>query len=215
MTATIGPDDIDIHESPRPQLLRAVSGLKPVDRGTHVMLDEVGVRSAQRLAVGDIAGITWLALWPAELKVQAQYLYGERLARPMLSAARAAGWEVSPVPQLAFWNAPPALRLYIAPPIDAIEYARRWEDGDLQWVGAYSASEIRRSVWPWLKERGYVRGDDDQVLDEWLQRCLQRRPAFLRPGLRLRRRCDPSETTEALHHAVNVVLAAADEPQFS
>src|SRR4051812_42443971 len=99
MTAAIGPDDVSIYESPRPQLLRALSGLRPVGGGTHVMLDEIGVRSTQRLVAGDIAGDTWLGLWPAELKVQAEYLYGRRLSTPMISAARAAGWDVSPAPQ--------------------------------------------------------------------------------------------------------------------
>lgn len=46
MSAAIGPADASIGDSPRPQVLRAISGLEPVARGTHVMLDEVGVRSA-------------------------------------------------------------------------------------------------------------------------------------------------------------------------
>src|SRR5207302_4283544 len=122
-------------------------------------------------------------------KEQAVYLYGRRLGRPMISAALSRGWTAAAAPQLAFRNSQPALRIYMAPEIDPLEYARRWEDSDLDWVGAHSRAGVVRNLWPWLKSRGYVNDEDDAVLDEWLSSCLGKRDAFLRPGLRLRRRC--------------------------
>lgn len=38
--ATIGADDLDITASPRPDVLRAISGLDPVEKGSHVLLVE-------------------------------------------------------------------------------------------------------------------------------------------------------------------------------
>ena len=214
MAATIGPGDLDIYESPRPSLLREISGLLPVEKGSHVLLE--GVRSTQRLAVGDVGGdvggAIWLALWPAELKEQAVYLYRRRLARPMISTALSQGWTAAAAPQLAFRNSQAALRLYMAPQIDPLEYARRWEDSDLGWVGAHSRADVRRSVWPWLKSRGYVSDEDDRVLEQWLTSCLGRRDAFLRPGLRLKRRCGSQESPAELRREINAILAAAKEP---
>lgn len=212
MAATIGADDLDITESPRPDVLYAISGIDPVEKGTHVLLEPHGVQSTHRLAGGDPGGTLQLALWPAELKTQATYLYGQRLARPMIGAARAHGWTAEPSPHLAFRNSQPALRLYMAPKLDAAEYARRWEDGDLERVGAHSRSEVRGSLWPWLKNRGYATDSDDQVLEDWLSRCLGDRPALMRPGLRLKRACRSGETAEALRAEINAILAAAGEP---
>lgn len=210
MAATIGPDDLAIYESPRPSLLREISGLPPAEKGSHVLLE--GVRSTQRLAAGDVGGTAWLALWPAELKEQALYLYGRRLARPMISTAQSQGWTTAAAPQLAFRNSQAVLRLYMAPQIDPLEYARRWEDSDLSWVGAHSRADVRRSVWPWLKSRGYVADEDDSVLEEWLASCLGRRDAFLRPGLRLTRRWTAHDSPARLRGEINAILAAAKEP---
>ena len=108
-----------------------------------MMLDGLGVQSMQRLAIGDVGGNVVVALWPAELKEQATYLYGQRLGRPMIAAACELGWTAKPSPHLAFRNASPPLRLYMAPPLDAAEYARRWEEGDLEQVGAHSRADVR------------------------------------------------------------------------
>jgi hypothetical protein len=189
MTATIGPDDFDLTASPRPDLLRAVTGLEPVPAQTHVLLADYGVNSCQRLAAGDAGGRVTFGLWPAELKEQAKHLYGRRLGRPMISAARAHGWSAAPSPHLAFWNAAPIVRLYMSPSLDAADYARRWEDEDLEWVGAYAPAEVRSTLWPWLKRRGYADVEDDSTLETWLTTRLKKRLAFVRPGLRLKRQC--------------------------
>src|SRR5437870_726503 len=128
VAATIGPNDPGYPWPPRAELLRQISGIEPVPAGTHVMLEVYGVRSTQRLALGDVGGRLIVALWPAELKEQAKYLYAARLARPMIEQARSLEWTVDPAPQLAFRNSAPGQRLYMAPAIDAAAYARRWED---------------------------------------------------------------------------------------
>jgi hypothetical protein len=74
MAVTIGPNDVDLYESPLPDLLRRATGIAPVEAGGHVLLDERGVQSAQRLGVGDVGGNVGVALWPAELKEQARYV---------------------------------------------------------------------------------------------------------------------------------------------
>lgn len=215
MAATIGADDLDITESPRPDVLYAISGIDPVEKGTHVLLEPHGVRSVHRLAAGDPGGTIWLALWPAELKTQATYLYGHRLARPMIEAARAHGWTAEPSPHLAFRNSQPALRLYMAPTIDASEYARRWEEGDLERVGAHSRDSVRKTLWPWLKSRGYASDEDDGVMETWLLRCLGKRDALMRPGLRLKRECGSGATAGELRREVDAILDAAGEPALS
>lgn len=221
VAASIGPNDIAVHQSPLPELLREVTGIATVESGTHTMLDDCGVRSTQRLAIGDVGGQVVAALWPAELKEQAVFLYGRRLGRTMIAAARSRGWSAEPSPHLAFRNSAAQVRLYMTPRLDAAEYARRWEEEDLRHVGAYDCAEVRRRLWPWLKSRGYANDSDNDVLDEWLSTRLGNRPAFLRPGLRLKRRWptepDASPRTGSALAAeiradVDAILAAADEP---
>ena len=73
-----------------------------------------------------------LGLWPAELKPQAQYAYKLGRARRMIAKARELGWTALPAPHIAFHNAGPPQRLYMAPALDAVEYARRWEGSGLR-----------------------------------------------------------------------------------
>jgi hypothetical protein len=221
MAATIGPNDVDLYESPLPDLLYRATGIAPVEAGGHVILADLGVQSAQRLGIGDVGGNVVVGLWPAELKEQAKYLYGQRLGRPMVAAARKRGWTVEPSPHLAFRNASPTLRLYMAPHLDASEYANRWEEGDLERVGAHSRADVVRDLWPWFKSRGYATDSDDRVLEEWLEARLGNRPALLRPGLRLKRTwpgnvlASPGEASalaEEIRSDVDAILGAAQEP---
>jgi len=220
MAATIGPNNVNLYESPLPDLLYRATGITPVESGGHVVLADRGVKSTQRLGIGDVGGNVVAGLWPAELKEQAKYLYGQRLGRPMIAAARERGWTVEPSPHLAFRNASPPLRLYMAPHLDAAEYARRWEEGDLERVGAHAREDVRSELWPWLKGRGYATDGDDRVLEEWLGTRLGNRPALLRPGLRLKRvwpgsaLASPdgaSALAEEIRGDVEAILGAAHE----
>ena len=50
-------DGVGDFDSPRPTLLRKVTGIEPELAGVHVLLDEhAGVRSIQRLALAEVGG---------------------------------------------------------------------------------------------------------------------------------------------------------------
>jgi hypothetical protein len=219
VSAQIGADDLELFQGPQPDLLEEISGIRPEPGGLHVLLDQLGVRSTQRLALSGFGGGYVVALWPAELKEQAKYLYGRRLAKAMVREALERGWLAEGAPQLAFRSSPAAQRLYMKPTVEALEYAGRWENGDLVQVGQYEATEVRRVLWPWLKERGYVEDRDDPMLEGFLSEQLGNRPAFFRPGLRLRGRWQ-AEAVRAggpalvaqIRADVNAILTAANEP---
>lgn len=219
MTATIGPGDIDLYESPRPALLRLIAGTEPEAAGTHVMLDSFGVRSAQRLALRDIGGGVVVAFWPAELKPQAEYLYSGGRGESMVAAALERGWDVWAVPQLAFFNSAASRRLYMSPEIDPAAYARRWSGADARWIGQHAREEVRPVVWPWLKERGYASDADNWVVERFIT-ILGRRPAHLRAAMRFHRRWDRDdllglsehEVARVVREDVNAVFRAAGEP---
>jgi hypothetical protein len=220
MPARIGHDP-PLFKTPHPDLLREITGITPEPDGAHVRLDP-GVRSTQRLALDDVGGSLVAGLWWAELKPQARYLYAGGRARALLAAAGALGWCATPNPHLAFYTAHPQQRLYLEARVDVDEYARRWEREDGQWIGQYSGPEVRRTLWPWLKQRGYATAADDEVLDRFLV-LLGRRGAHLRPGLRLVRTWDPAsqralvgsdELAAAVRRAVNGVLVAPGEPEL-
>lgn len=216
----MGADDIDEFATPRQLLLLEVSGITPEEPAGHVMLEPFGVKSTQRLALADIGGTLIAGLWPAELKTQAENLYGSGRATPMIEAARERGWTVEASPHIGFYNSGPAQRLYMQVDIDAAEYARRWEKGDLAYVRQYAPDEVRATLWPWLKDRGYASDQDDGTLDAFMSRTLKRRPAHLRPGLRMKRRWDREAVRGLDRHAiaaairtdVNAILEAAGEP---
>jgi hypothetical protein len=220
MTARIGADDVAFFESPHPTLLREISGIEPEPSGVHVLLDKhAGVQSTQRLALGDAGGGIVVALWPAELKPQADYLYTNGRGKAMVMAAREHGWDVRPSPHLAFFTSPPSQRLYMAPELDPEEYAERWEGADAWHIGQHSADEVRQHLWPWLKQRGYASAEDDDVLRQFLS-LLGRRPTHLRPAMRFRRQWDAAavsqlgrtELASAVRAEVNDILQAAGEP---
>lgn len=187
----------------------------PRDGANHIRLDEVaGTRGVQRLAIAEFGREVVAGLHPGELKPQADYLYSEGRAKALVAAARDAGWSVQATPHLAFRNARETQRLYMdTEDIDVDEYVRRWSGPDARWIGAHSSDELRRFVWPFLKERGYATASDDRVLEEFLP-ILGRRDAHLRPGIRIKQRWPRQEPQLAatIRRAVNHVLAAADEP---
>lgn len=222
MTTRIGADDDDLFEVHRPGLLQQVTGIEPEPSAPHVRFEvRTRIRSTQRLALAALDGGVIVGLWPAELKPQAEYLFQAGRATRMVAAALELGWSVTANPHLAFRNARPSQRLYLNPSVDAGEYAKRWEGADGRRIGQYSPDEVRRMLWPWLKERGYVSSGGDEVLEEFLS-ILGRRPAHLRPGLRLQGRWDAGveqgltepELAVAIRREVNAVLGAAGEPQL-
>jgi hypothetical protein len=218
MPARLGATDEHLFETPRPELLHEISGIEPEPSLIHVRLDEHGLRSIQRLALADVGGGILAALWPAELAPQARYLYGGHRGGALVQAARGEGWTVEASPHLAFFTAPPRQRLYLDPQVDVDEYVHRWEGPDAGWIGQYTAAEVRQELWPWLKERRYAAATDDEALQDFLA-ILGRRPAHLRPGLRLHRRwdaeavraLDKQQLVVSIRQAVNRVLTAADD----
>jgi hypothetical protein len=219
VTARIGADDVDVFKSGRPDLLREISGLQPEPAGVHVLLDKAGVRSVQRLALADVGGSVVAAFWPAELKSQADYLYQAGRGATMVVAARECGWEVKASPHLAFFNSRPTQRLYMAPDIDAAEYASRWEDPDGRLIGQHPTDEVRRSLWPWLKERGYASDSDDHVVEQFFG-ILGRRNVHLRPGMRFQRGWPAESMREraafvtAVRRDVDDIFGSAGEPRL-
>src|SRR5919206_2229342 len=77
-----GTVDLRLLDRPRPDLLHDVTGLEPEASGNHVRLDRIGVRSTQRVALGEVGGGIVAFTWPGELTTQARYLYhGSRSTR--------------------------------------------------------------------------------------------------------------------------------------
>ena len=135
MTARIGSEDDELFRDPRPGLLGAVTGLAAESDGLSVMLDQYRIRSIQRIALSGSGDGVLVGLWPAELRPQADFLYGKRLGTLMVARARERGWVADANPHLAFHGAPSNRRLYLRPPIDAAIYAARWQGGDLKHIG--------------------------------------------------------------------------------
>lgn len=223
MTARIGADDVGFFESPRTGLLRQITGIEPEPSGIHVLLDKhAGVRSAQRLALGESGGGIVVGLWPAELKPQAEYLYQSGRGVALVNAARERDWQVSASPHLAFFTSPASRRLYMAPDIDAAVYAERWEGADGRQIGQHTVEELGQDVWPWLVDRGYASPHDGEVLEEFLT-ILGNRKAHLRPGMRFYRRWYASDVERAgtqrefaalVRDDLDHLLAAANEPSL-
>ena len=223
MTARIGADDLELFRGQGlPQVLAAVMGTDPGPDGWHAPFGD-RVRSVQRLGLAGPGGGLVVGMWPGELKAQAQHLYQRGRAAAMIARAVERGWIAEPSPQLAFWNSPPEQRLYMRPAIDADRYVSRWEGPDMRRVGRHSREEVERTLWPWLKLRGYADDGDDPVLSEFLEHRLGTRQADLRPGLRLRRHWDRAAVDEAggaaamvdvIRADVTAILGAAGERPF-
>jgi hypothetical protein len=119
---------------------------------------------------------------------KASAVFGDRRIGE-LTSQEIAEWRMNlsrgAAPQLAFRNSQSALRLYLAVDTDPLEYARRWEDGDLSWVGAHSRADVHQKVWPWLKSRGYATDEDADIQEGTGRRrrgSLTRRPPLPRAG---------------------------------
>jgi hypothetical protein len=109
------------------------------------------------------------------------------------------------------------------PSIAPLDYAACWEDEDaLRRVGNHTREDVERELWPWLKQRRFADDGDDAVLRRFLDEYLRRRPAHMRPGLRLRRVWTPAEAAElgsalakTIRSEFDAVFASAHEPTLS
>jgi len=221
MTAQIGADGLDFPGDPRPELLAGVTRVQPGPGGEWVNLEgRLGFRSTQRLRVSDLDGGVTVATWPAELAPQARYLYGRGLGSSLVAAALERGWTVELSPHLAYHTAPPGRRLYMRPSLPPLDYAAIWEDPEgLRRVGSHARADVERELWPWLKQAGLADDGDDSVLLRFLDECLGRRPAHMRPGLRFRRVWAFAEAAalgsalaRAIRSEFDAVFAVAHEP---
>jgi hypothetical protein len=161
-----------------------------------------------------------MVTWPAELAGQARHLYGRGLGATLAATALERGWMVKPTPHLAYHTAPPSRRLYMYPVAEPVLYARQWEEPDaLRRVGNHTRQEVEEELWPWLKARGYADNGDDDVLRQFLDQWLLRRPAHMRPGMQFRREWSREEVSSlgsalatTMRDEFNSVFAVAEEP---
>jgi hypothetical protein len=207
-------------------LLREATGIEPERIGpVHVRLDEaLGARALQRAALDfDAHDRLVLHAWPGELKPQAERLYAGGYADRLCGLASEPGWRVEPQPILAFRNAPRHTRVHLTCKLDAHTYARRWEGGDWEQVGAHHRDSIRPELWPWLRRRGYASARDAERLDPFMH-ALGRRFAHLRPGMHVARAWswreaerleDEGRLVREIRAALNTVLAALEEPPLT
>lgn len=191
MTARIGADGHDLLGDPILELLEDVARVEPEPGHDWVHLEKrLHFRSTQRLRIGELADSVVAATWPAEQARQARYLYSDGFGSALVAAAIERGWEVEPLPHIAFPRSSSARRLYMSPPIAPLDYVACWqdEDGFNRIGGRYTREAIERDLWPRLKQQGFADDSDD---DDELARFLDMFPgdwrANMRPGLRFRR----------------------------
>jgi hypothetical protein len=222
MGAQIGPrDDPHRFDVGRPDLLRAVTGIKP-EESKYAFLEAAGYKSVQRLVLADVNSGVLAALFPGELKPHAQYLYSDHRAEAFVRIASEAGWEVDCNPHIAFYRASVHQRLYLDPVIDLKKYVKLWQGPGWERIGRYSPEELTASLWPWLKEQGCATAADDPVFGEFLRLLGSRRGGDLRPGLRAERTWfadevaarPASQLAADVRAAVNRVLRAIGEPSL-
>jgi len=214
--------DLHLLEDSDDDLLREVTGLEPEAVGRHVLLDEgLGTKSTQRLALGRVGAGIAVFTWPGELVSQSRFLYHDGRGHRLLEAAAANGWEVDPRPHLAFRNSSPPQRLYMNSILTPQEYVAGWSGSDGARIGLHERDTVRNGLWPWLRARGYASEVEDEELEPFLAR-LGRRPAHLRPGLRLLRRWSAADVAVhretgqmalEIRRAVNgLLVAVGDSP---
>jgi hypothetical protein len=96
MTAQPGEDGLDLLGDPLPELLTDVAGVRPSRGRVGPSKDKLGFRSTQRMVIRDVAGGVVVATWPAELAVQARYLYSGLGSRGCCDRARMDSHTVAP-----------------------------------------------------------------------------------------------------------------------
>jgi hypothetical protein len=115
---------------------------------------------------------------------------------------------------------PVVQRLYLHCRLEITEYIHLWSGTDIAQIRAHYYDDIKENLWPWLRERQYAGAEDDQQIDAFLKR-LGRRPAHLRPGIKVERiwpwphAVDLDERgalASEVRTAIAELLTALDEP---
>ena len=115
-------------------------------------------------------------------------------------------------------------RLFMCPPIAALDYVASWEDEDAlsRAGGNYTREAVVHELWPWLKQMGFADDGDDAELLRFLDEFLGGRRANMRPGLRFRREWTSAEAAElgsalaeTIRSEFDAVFAIAHEPALS
>ncbi len=212
------------HQGRIERRLRAITllatGFPPRDRTRYVMLDEhLGTACVQRAELALTSRQLWLEMWPGESKAQARHLYSADRAKRLAALHDHGGWDVAPNVHLSFRNARYTQRLYLDVwDMPIARYVDQWTDDDLGWAAQYDVEALREELWPWLLERGYAKPTDDL---EGFVVGLGNRPAYLRPGIRIRRTWplgvaedldDRDELVPEVRHSIDTILSALDEP---
>lgn len=154
--------------------------------------------TTQRIALGTEDGGLFLCSWPAELKTQAAAVYATDVANAIVELVDASDdWTARPLPHLAFNGAKIRDRFYLPCSLPLREYVTRWSRPEnLGEVRGHAAAEVRAHLWPWLCGQGFVdvaHPDNQARLDRYMEALSNRKSvAHIRPGIGLRRRCDPS-----------------------
>jgi hypothetical protein len=121
---------------------------------------------------------------------------------------------------LAYHRASVRQRVCLTCSLGLDEYVHGWLGEDFAYVGGHHRDQVRPLLWPWLLERGYACAADEGQLDGFLNR-LGRRPALLRPGIRLERTWSWGDAAgldrrgalaSEVRDAVTEVLTVLDEP---
>lgn len=162
-----------------------------------------------------------LAMWPGELKAQAQHLYGspERV-EALLRVTEMDEWSLKPCFNVAYRNANYHARWYTTPSMDGATYAKGWTR-DLENAGGWRRERLENGeLWAWLLDRGYAVEEDRPGLNRLLETRVQ--DFHARPTLEIRRSWSWAEAVEAddgegrlideIGEAITAVLAAVDQP---
>lgn len=221
MTATLGSGDDERFSHARPDLLLAVTGRRPVRDANNIRLDqEFGTATVQRVSIAQYGTGVIVGVFPAEQLKHARQLYSHGRGSALVAAAVGVGWDVKAHPHLGFWNAGESLRLYLNPPVQPSVYAARWENEDFARIRQVDRDELMAGTWPWLIERGYATSSDQPAFERFLA-VLGRRPAHVRPGLRLVLSLDArvydaegkvAAIGDVIRAALNEVLVAVGDP---